>query len=243
MKFTENKISILDTGYGWISVYKPPSVSVHNDPGNDLISHSKNIINEQNFIDRISLDSSFGLNPVHRLDKETSGIIMLSCRKEIFKQLSTQFEKNKTEKKYTALVHGNIDSLGWKSWDTRLSKQSGGRKNIRGKGKKIPCETLYKVLDRSTHYTLLEIRLITGRKHQIRRHAAIAGHPVVGDQRYGSKRAVKFLKENLSFERLCLHSYLLSLDIGNGDLRTFKIAKIPDSVKDLLEKDKKPPES
>ena len=243
MNFIENKISILHTGYGWISVYKPPSVSVHNDPGNDLLFHSKQMIKDLDLFDKISFDSSFGLNPVHRLDKETSGVIILSCRKDIFRHFSKQFESHEIDKRYTVLVHGEINSRGWESWDTMLSKQSGGRKNIRGKGKKIPCETRYKVLENCPHYTLLEIQLVTGRKHQIRRHAAISGHPVVGDQRYGSKRAVKFLKERLSFERLCLHSYSISIELMDGDKKNITIVNVPDSIKDLMAIDRKTSES
>ncbi len=89
------------------------------------------------------------------------------------------------------------------------AKEAGGRNNPAGKGKKVKAVTRYKILSQSPHYALLEIELLTGRKHQIRRHAKLAGHPVTGDSRYGSKRSIQFLKEKANYHRLGLHAFQL----------------------------------
>jgi 23S rRNA-/tRNA-specific pseudouridylate synthase len=76
----------------------------------------------------------------------------------------------------------------------------------------VACETRYQLVDQSAHYSLLKIDLITGRKHQIRRHAKLSGHPVTGDTRYGSKKSIEFLKNNCSYTRLGLHCHSIELN-------------------------------
>ncbi|MCP3923494.1 MAG: RNA pseudouridine synthase [Desulfobacterales bacterium] len=239
MKYNENEITVLERGKGWLIVYKPPTVSVHNNPDYDLVSSIAKLIKDKNLSKEISFDSEFGVNPVHRLDKETSGLIVLACKKDVFTYLSNQFMENSVGKKYTALVHGKLANKDWKKWDSPLSKKAGGRKNPKGTGKKVQCETQYRVIKDSQHYSLIDIKLITGRKHQIRRHAALSKNSVVCDNRYGSKKANDFLKKSFGFTRLCLHSYSISLEFMDGKHKTFEIDAVPDSINDLVENDSK----
>ncbi|MBU4053853.1 MAG: RNA pseudouridine synthase, partial [Proteobacteria bacterium] len=97
-----------------------------------------------------------------------------------------------------------------------------------------------RILEYSERYTLVEIELMTGRKHQIRRHAKLAGHPVVGDLRYGSARAAKYLKENHQFDRLALHAYALSFTPPDSKtVKTIKTMDMPKKMADLFSGDKK----
>jgi 23S rRNA-/tRNA-specific pseudouridylate synthase len=77
----------------------------------------------------------------------------------------------------------------------------------------MASRTAFQVMRHSAHYSLVACSPLTGRKHQIRRHAKLAGHPVVGDRRYGSPRSLRFLRETAGFERLGLHAYGLDLPL------------------------------
>lgn len=201
---------------GWLAVDKPCGLSVHNDPGNDLVSLMfEKIKSDPELSKKLGIQSSFQVDPVHRLDKETSGIILLAVDKIILAHLSDLFAMGRVKKKYIALVHGRFEKSddSYQMWDAALSKDAGGRKNIRGSGKRIDSKTEYRVLDQSNHYSLLKIKLLTGRKHQIRRHAKLAGHPVTGDRRYGSKKSIQYLEKTEQYSRLGLHCQSLAFEL------------------------------
>ena len=138
---------------------------------------------------------------VHRLDRETSGILIFAKNIEAKFYLQQQWEN--TQKKYLALVHGHCrktsDIISTYLAENKVhlvystSNQSVGRL----------CRTAYKVLKQSKDFALLEVDLLTGRKHQIRVHLADIGHPVVGDTKYG--------KENKGYGRLALHAHSISV--------------------------------
>ncbi|MCP3898230.1 MAG: RNA pseudouridine synthase [Desulfobacteraceae bacterium] len=233
-------IKILKTGDGWIGIEKPCGISVHNDPGNDVLSIVTSMIH-QNHVDlkNIMAKDNFKIQPVHRLDKDTSGVLLLAFTPEALSKLSNYFQQGLVHKNYLALVHGDFNGSkkGIRAWDYPLSKDAGGRNNPAGNGKKIKAKTCFTILQQSTHYALLQITLITGRKHQIRRHAKLSGHPVTADKRYGSKKSIQFLKENCGYERLGLHAQ--SLEIPNMDPPLIiSSKKIPIKMEELLNNDK-----
>jgi 23S rRNA-/tRNA-specific pseudouridylate synthase len=85
---------------------------------------------------------------------------------------------------------------------------------------------------------MVEIELLTGRTHQIRRHAKLSGHPVVGDARYGSTRAINYLKRNFAFDRLALHARSLTLKLPDGKApETIKTPTIPSQMLELFQND------
>jgi RluA family pseudouridine synthase len=209
-------IPVLRIGKGWIGVNKPSGISIHNDPGEDLRTWADTCcLRNGDFKEAVAPDPAFGFHPVHRLDRETSGVVLMACNRETHGFLSAQFESRKVKKKYTALLHGTLefpdDRSAWKTWMSPLTKTAGGRGNPMGSGQRLPCETRYRLLSHFERYTLVEIELLTGRKHQIRRHAALAGHAVVGDSRYGTSRAANYLKHRFGFDRLALHANSLTL--------------------------------
>jgi len=229
---------IVSEGNGWLVVDKPAGMTVHNHPGADVCSLVSSALASEPSLQ----DSVVSVNPVHRLDKETSGILLLATTAEAFRFLARQFESGKVRKQYTAILHGNLaDPLKadpWGVWKWPLAKAAGGRRHPQGSGKRHSAETRYRILDRSRRYALVEIDLRTGRKHQIRRHAKLAGHGVVGDARYGSKRAAAYLRTERAFDRLALHSYGMTIGFPeSGKPETITTTKIPEEMRVLFRKD------
>ena len=235
-----NNIEIVTAESGWLCAEKPSGMSVHNDPGNDLLSTLERQIKvDARLTAALEAEKGFQIHPVHRLDQETSGLILVAADPDKLRILSNLFQQGSVKKTYIALVHGNFNLPcdGVQVWDTPLSKESGGRTNPEGKGKRVRSETRYRIIDQSIHSALLEIELVTGRKHQIRRHAKLAGHPVTGDTRYGSKRSVDFLSKNFAFDRLGLHSFKIEFILDKVPI-TINSSKIPQQMTDLVEQDR-----
>ncbi len=245
--FKPEQLSVPAFGKGWLAVDKPSGMSVHNDPGQDLCDSAFSYIQtNQGLRNLIKIDPKFGIHPVHRLDRETSGIILLAVDREIFRFFSTQFKARQVKKKYVALLHGLLENHEEKNsfgkWCWPLSKTAGGRKNPQGTGSRQHSETLFRVIEHSIHYTMVNIEILTGRRHQIRRHAKLAGHPVVGDGRYGSTRAVNFLNKNFKFNRLALHAHAITLKLPDKSKpETIQSLSIPDQIKNLFKNDRSSP--
>jgi RluA family pseudouridine synthase len=231
LEYMSNHIKILETGDGWIGVEKPCGISIHNDPGNDVLSIVSSMIKK----DR---NDKTSVQPVHRLDKDTSGVLLLAYTPDTLKKLSDYFNKSLVKKKYLALVHGNFEKhkQDLQIWNFPLTKDAGGRDNPAGKGKRVNAETRFTILQQSEHYALLQITLITGRKHQIRRHAKLSGHPVTGDMRYGSKKSLNYLKNKCGYTRLGLHAQSIEIPEMIPPLG-IRSETIPKEMDALLKKD------
>jgi len=137
---------------------------------------------------------------VHRLDRDTSGILVFAKSEEAKVALQSQWED--TKKKYLAVVHGSCEKSAETITTYLAENKAHGVYSTADSKKGKLSRTAYKVLKQAKDYTLLEVDLLTGRKHQIRVHLAGIGHPVVGDQRYG--------KGNEAHKRLALHATSLS---------------------------------
>lgn len=147
---------------------------------------------------------------VHRLDKGTSGLLVIAKIPKAYESLKCQFKKRQVKKKYVALVHGIMEAReGEIALPIKRLTWAREKFGIVPDGKK--ARTRYKVVTRymlnATHYSLLEIEPETGRTHQIRVHLKYLGHPVVGDLKYGGRRAKK---DRCWCSRLFLHAAYLS---------------------------------
>lgn len=141
---------------------------------------------------------------VHRIDKETSGILVVARNKESFENLQSQFKERKVNKTYIALVHGHVDSkegeisvpVGRLPWNRkRFGVLAGGREAV----------TFYKVLHKyQKPFTLLELTPKTGRTHQIRVHLKYFNHPIFGDFLYAGRKTSR--QDRKVLERFFLHA-------------------------------------
>lgn len=234
---------VLMASAGWLAIHKPTGLSVHNDPRQDLCAQVRDRIeNDPALAQRVNLDPSWGVHAVHRLDRETSGVLLLATQSSAFKALSALFQGQCMIKRYLAVVHGRLEvkvtanSLG--EWTWPLGATAGGRSQPAGSGKRRPSHTRYAVLALTERYSLLSCEPVSGRQHQIRRHAKMAGHPVVGDRRYGSKRALAYLQHHFSDVRLALHAWQLSfVPPGRSPHAplTLTADPVPDFMVDLMD--------
>jgi len=194
-----------------IVLNKPPGLVVHPAPGNftgtlvnALIYHYGSLPSTgPPAIER----ERAGI--VHRLDKDTSGVMVVARTREALRSLSAQFKGRIVRKRYLALVSGVIKK-GSGTIDAALGRHVRERKKISVHTNKArEAVTLYKVRERFRNATLVEVEIKTGRTHQIRVHMAHIGHPVLGDRVYGTARAAGSDHEGI--ERQMLHAESLAL--------------------------------
>jgi len=157
---------------------------------------------------------------VHRLDKETSGVFLMAKNRETAQLLTSLFRLRKVHKTYLAICHGEISEKSGE-WNSNLIRYE-KNKPISEKAK-----TYFKVLDKNVNFTLIEMKPITGRKHQLRKQLFEIGHPIYGDQKYNFKKKLQGINKNLM-----LHSYQIRFMI-NEKKYTYK-ALLPDYFKKLL---------
>ncbi|OHA71316.1 MAG: hypothetical protein A3D64_01485 [Candidatus Wildermuthbacteria bacterium RIFCSPHIGHO2_02_FULL_49_9] len=164
-----------------------------------------------------------GYAPAHRLDKDTSGVLLVAKTPESLEFFRQQFKQRMVEKIYLCLAEGRIEQkqgeietlLGRSPNDRRKQKVFlPGEPGTQGKREAV---TKYKVAKRYAGYTFLEVKPKTGRKHQIRAHLSHLGHPVAGDKLYGFKNQ----KAPEGLKRQFLHAYSLCLTMPNGKKKEF----------------------
>lgn len=166
---------------------------------------------------------------VHRIDKDTSGLLMVAKNDAAHQSLAEQLKAHTVKRAYYALVHGVIPEPEGLV-DAPIGRHPIDRKkmavNLAGK----EARTHYYVKERFQNYTLVECRLETGRTHQIRVHLAYIGHPLVGDELYTNR------KNNLGFSGQALHAYKLGfVHPGTKEEMCFE-AKLPEYFSDNLDK-------
>lgn len=167
---------------------------------------------------------------VHRLDKETSGVMVVARSEKAYSSLKQQFKDREVEKTYLGLVWGNISAdSGEISMPIGRHARNGLRISVKTR-KPRQAVTLYTVEKRFRKFTLLSIKPVTGRTHQIRVHFAASGLPVVGDRRYGRR------KEMAGCPRLFLHAHKLAFRHPvSGKTEEFK-SPLPDELALFLQK-------
>jgi len=190
----KEKIDILYEDDHLLAVNKPAGMVVHPAPGH----YSGTLVNRILYFYPDIISSGDKLRPgiVHRLDKETSGTLIIAKNEYAYLSLSNQFKKRTIQKNYLAIVNGNIEKDSG-IISLPIGRHVKDRKKMSTKSKKSRiAETRWQVKERLKGATLIDVDLKTGRTHQIRVHCASIGHPVMGDKVYGGKKIKKKLKNN-----------------------------------------------
>jgi 23S rRNA pseudouridine1911/1915/1917 synthase len=176
---------------------------------------------------------------VHRLDKDTSGLIIVAKNDQIHEQLSAQFQTRTVTKNYVALVHGATrESHG--RIDRPLARERFHRTRMTVAANGREALTLWKVRQRFEKFTLLDVEIKTGRTHQIRVHLASINHPIVGDPTYNAGRDNTVADQDIragiqKLNRPFLHSEKLSFDHPVTNERLQFVAEAPDELKEFLD--------
>ena len=157
---------------------------------------------------------------VHRLDKDTSGVFIMAKTRESAQLLTSLFRLRKVHKTYLAICHGELNNDSGE-WNDDLIRYDGEKKIIE------KAKTIYKVLDKNSEATLVELKPITGRKHQLRKQLYALGQPIFGDIKYKLSNSARGLNKNLM-----LHSYQIKFIID--DVKHTYTALLPDYFRKLL---------
>jgi 23S rRNA-/tRNA-specific pseudouridylate synthase len=193
---------------GWLVVNKPAGLSVHATALNEenLLDEVKLYIEgNQNVRETIDWQTNDKLHLINRLDKETSGLVIIATKLSISQKLYAMSKDGEIDKKYIALLHNSNKVFEDKefAWTWELENKATGINNIQGGKNRKTAKTLCTIIQQEEDGILVDINLITGRTHQIRRHASLANSPVMGDHRYS--------RNTSNFPHLALHAYRIEL--------------------------------
>ena len=214
-----------------IVVNKPPDMVIYPAAGhssgtllNAIAYHSKKLA---------SIGGPLRPGVVHRLDKDTSGVMVVALDDSAYYNLVEQFRERTINRKYKALIYGALKKVSGEIV-LRIGRSESDRKKMSTKVRRgKEAVTSWKVIERLTDATLIEAKLGTGRTHQIRVHFASIGHPVLGDKTYGKKTELAKGNRKIIFPRQMLHAELLGfIHPATGEYMEFMSA-IP---QDMTEK-------
>ncbi len=181
---------------------------------------------------------------VHRLDKDASGLLVAARNQDMFDHLKEQFKKRRVEKHYLVLAHGQVEKDSGVI-DFEIDRGKSGKMAARPKSDKLKLKnvgritggkesfTSFVVKKRFSRFTLLEVRIKSGRTHQIRVHMFAYGHPVVGDKLYFNKKIDR--KKDSELNRLFLHAAKLCFADLSGQRRCYQTG-LPEELKKFLSK-------
>jgi 23S rRNA pseudouridine1911/1915/1917 synthase len=215
-------------------VNKPPGMVVHPAAGNRrgtlmnaLRSHFKNLAN---------IGGPLRPGVVHRLDKDTSGTIVVALSDPAYYGLIRQFKERSIIKRYLALVYGSPKADKGEI-SSAIGRSASDRKKMSTRTRHPKeARTSWHTLRRFKDATLISVQLETGRTHQIRVHMASIGHPVLGDKTYGRKTSLPIATRKVRFPRQMLHAELLGFEHPiTGEHMEF-MSSIPEDMQKALEK-------
>ncbi len=175
------------------------------------------------------------LELAHRLDRDTSGCLLIAKRRSSLRKLHQMFRDGKVDKTYLALLAGRWRG-GRRVVDSPLYTQhrQGGERHVQVHKDGKSAMTQIEPQVRFDRATLVNAQLLTGRTHQIRVHAASVGHPVLGDRRYGGDDS--FLEKKLGLTRLFLHAAVLNFESPSYDMRIAVESPLDDELKAVLKR-------
>jgi tRNA pseudouridine65 synthase len=189
---------------------KPAGMLVHRGWDNDkvvLMTEARDILGQR-------------VDPVHRLDRPTSGVVLFALHKEATRALNELFAQRKVRKRYVALVRGITPERG-------LIDHPVPR---RPREERVEAVTEYRRLATFERYSLVEAVPRTGRLHQIRRHMKHISHPLIGDVNYGKGEHNRLFRERFDLHRLALHAFDLELTHPQTGKKLYVHAPLPDDL-------------
>lgn len=195
----------------FVVIHKPAGMAVHSGDGSVL-----DVLE-----DHATLGGGGRLHPVHRIDAETTGLLLLGKTSAAAAMLQKALAAPQTVKVYAAVLRG-VPEPRTGIWEQPLSKRPEGRRNPQGASReRVPALTRYDTLDANRWLSLVKMRLGTGRQHQIRRHTALNRHAVVGDRRYCEPKFSEKLRGIYHFEGMALHAAELRLHVSDTEQYAF----------------------
>ncbi len=203
---------IIDNNENFVVLNKKSGISVQGGTKSkknlvDILSKSKIFENTKPF-------------SVHRLDKDTSGVFVIAKNRQTAQLLTSLFRLRKVHKTYLAICHGEIEK-NYGEWNDELIRYENGRKIIE------KAKTSFKVIDKNINSSLVEMKPITGRKHQLRKQLFNIGCPIYGDKKYKNPNSIKGINKDLM-----LHSYEIKFMINKKKF-TYR-ALLPNYFKKLI---------
>jgi 23S rRNA pseudouridine1911/1915/1917 synthase len=236
LRSEKGNLDVLYEDEDFFVVNKPAGMVVHpSEDGQNMKGTLVNLI-----LDKVEEGVGGNLRPgiVHRLDKDTSGAIVIAKKKKSYEALVEKFKNREIKKTYICLVS---DFLEHKEGiiDSPISRADTDRKKMAVSGKEgREAITEYKVIKeydfKKYRSSLLEVNLKTGRTHQIRVHMSVLGHPVIGDIKYGNRKINQFFEEKHGIKRQFLHARDLEFEL-NGKKISVK-APLSKDLEDVLDK-------
>lgn len=178
--------------------------------------------------------NGFAASPAHRLDRETSGVIVVAKRRPAMVHFTEVFTEHRAKKRYYVLVKGKLPKqTGLIDLPLAEHQQTAESRERRGVNMQ-EARTRYTVLRQNSHAAFVECTIETGRTHQIRRHFAAIGHPVAGDAKHGDFAFNREVKARWGLKRLFLHSSRLDFPHPDGGKRQVVEAPLPQELEDVL---------
>jgi 23S rRNA pseudouridine1911/1915/1917 synthase len=249
-------IEIIEKNQDYLIINKPSGLIVHGGPGIKESTLADWLVENFPEIESVGEDPQRpGI--VHRLDKNVNGLMIIPRNNEAFAYFKKQFQDRKIEKEYIGLAFGAMQqdegvidfpikrsSKGHKMAaipkkrdldpDKKISNRERG--NVDALKKSRDAITSYKIIKKLINFTLLKIKIKTGRTHQIRVHLSAIGHPLAGDHLYGNKRS-KIKSSKLEINRIFLMACRLKFTDNNKEIKEFSLELSPD-LEEILKKAK-----
>src|SRR5690606_14567008 len=178
------------------------------------------------------------LELVHRLDRDTSGVLVVAKKRSALTELQALMRtEGGIAKRYLTLLAGRMPD-GIMSVDAPLhvGLRQGGERHVQVSDSGKPSLSHFQVLERRGGHSYCEVRIETGRTHQIRAHARHIGHPVAGDDKYGNPEANRRLRDKAGLRRLFLHAASLEFSLDGGDTPYLLHAPLPPELAEVLDR-------
>ena len=216
----------------WILVIdKPPGMAVHTGSG---ITGGTVVDLVRAYLGPRGIRNDFAASPAHRLDRDTSGVLVVAKRRPAMVHFTDVFTHGKAKKRYLALVKGKLERpAGLIDLPLSEHQQTAESKSRRGINLQ-EARTHWRVIAQNEELAYVSAQIDTGRTHQIRRHFASIGHPVAGDRKHGDFAFNREAKAKWGLRRMFLHSERLEFPHPQGNQRLVVESPLPQELVDVL---------